>query len=169
MASPEALAAFKKGLRNASKQRKSDDIVEFMRAHWRMFCSSRNTMLLICKELEQQGDLTPGALADALGVDRMVRFKKVKMVDMAKLVINPANHPLYRKFKELEAVSKDGLVLVFVCGERSLVMTNTSVPREPDAVIMDVVDAAGNITSILGPGVAARCMKVFKHEGVEYE
>ena len=84
----EMLALFRDGLREAKKQRKSDDILDFIKANWKLFTATRSQMQTLCEELEQRGDLSVTALAEALGLPETVLFKKVKVVDTAKLVLN---------------------------------------------------------------------------------
>lgn len=127
----DMLDAFRAGLRKAKAQRKSDDILMFMRKHWSLFCGSSRQMQLICEELEQRGELDPTNLGDALGLPENVLMKKVKAVNTAELLLNPAKHQLLKLFKE---TCKGELVLIAVAGEHSVVLTNMQPEEVPGLV-----------------------------------
>ena len=129
----DALAAFRQNLKEERKQRKSDEIISFIRNNWKLFSPSAAYMRGVCEELEQRGELTVSDLCDALDVPSCVMFKKVKAVDASSLLLNVRSSPIYKLYME-KAESADGLVLVVVAGERSLIVTDRRTEQVPGLV-----------------------------------
>lgn len=131
------VSMFRKGIRAAEKQAKSDDILDFIKKNWKLFASSKRLVEDLCEELQQHGDLSVTALAEALGIPDCVLFKKIKVVDSAKLMLRAARSPLFALFnKAVEERRQAGhatpeLCLFLVAGEHSLVLTNMITRRVP--------------------------------------
>lgn len=140
---------FREGLKQAKREQKSDDIVQYMRDHWKLFCSSRKEMESICEELGQRGDLSPTALADALGLPDCILFKKVKVVDTAKTLLRLKTSDLYKTFTGLKRV-QDGqdTCLLVVAGGHTLVMTNMRPELPPGLVDIRIKDEEGRAISV---------------------
>ena len=159
---PDVLDMFKQGLKEARRQQKSDEIVTFIRAHWKFFCQSRASMDTLCEELEQHQDLSPTALADALGLPSCLVFKRVKVVDTAKTILHPLKSALFKLF--LEQVEKRGKVcLLAVAGEHSFVITNLKTERVPGLVHISVpdVEGVGDVSIFLADDAPYRLPSVF--------
>jgi hypothetical protein len=140
---------FREGLKQAVKERKSDDIVQFIRTNWKLFCSSRRRMEDVCEDLSQRDDLNPTALADALGLPDCILFKKVKVVDTAKTLLRLKSSELYKTFTGLQRV-KDGqeTCLLVVAGGHTLVMTNMSTKLPPGYVDVRINDENDRCVSV---------------------
>lgn len=144
------LEMFRDGLREAKKQRKSDDILDFIKANWKLFTATRNQMQTLCEELEQRGDLSVTALAEALGLPDTVLFKKVKVVDTAKLVLNFRKSELVSLFNKLiETKTKPGhkapeLCVFAVAGNHTMLVTNMRTKRVPGKVELFLTAEEGN-------------------------
>lgn len=140
---------FREGLRQAEKERKSDDIVQFMRTNWKLFCSSRRRMEDACEDLYQRDDLNPTALAEALRLPECVLFKKVKVVDTAKTLLRLKSSDLYKTFTGLQRV-KDGqdTCLLVVAGGHTLVMTNMATSLPPGYVDVRIKDENDRFVSV---------------------
>lgn len=125
---------FRAGLKEARKQRKSDDILDFIRNNWKLFSKSRQELESVYDELEQRGDLSVTAVAEALGLPDTLLFKKVKLVDTAKLVLQFESSSLYTLFMDQVARRTTGsrpaeLCLVAVAGAHTMVVTNMPTRR----------------------------------------
>ena len=147
----ELLKLFKSGLKAQARARASDDIVSFIRSHWRWFTWSRRHMEATCAELEQRGAVTPTELCDALGVPDCVVFRKAKVVDAAKLLLDVRGSEIVAAFREhvksREAAGLDReTCMVVVAGTteaRPLVVTNMSTETVPGLVHLFVAGADG--------------------------
>lgn len=127
------LAAFTEDVRRAARQRKSDDIIAFIKKNWRLFCATKTEMEQIVEELEGRGELTVTSLADALCIPEAVMFKKVKVVDTAELILRPRTSSLYKLFqKTLEQRAPSRLLCLFVvAGDHTLALSNLRVAKAP--------------------------------------
>lgn len=138
----------RKELKQANEARKSDDIVQFMRDKWSLFCSSKRMMDSICEELEQQGELTPTGLSEALDIDPAVMFRKSKLTESAEAVLDYPKSAVCKAFEKtvekqrLHGVEQD-LCLLVVAGARTIVVTNIE-PRPVEGTWhMTYVNAKG--------------------------
>jgi len=146
----DRLKLFKSGLKAQAKARASDDIVSFIRAHWRWFTWSRKHMDAICDELEQQGPVTPAGLCDALQVPSCVVFKKAKIVDAAKVLLAAGKSDIVASFRDyvkgLADAGRDTDVCMFVVAgtteSRPLVVTNMPTETVPGLVHLYIAGAA---------------------------
>ena len=150
---------FKAGLRQAKKEQKSDDIVQFMRDNWKLFCSSRKRMDNICEELEQQGQLNPTALSAALDLDERILFKRVKIVDTADAMLNLPKSDLYKTFIGLDRVKNHKeACLIAVAGKFSSVLTDMATVLPEGTVELRMKESDGRYITLFRVGDAARRM-----------
>ena len=168
------LEAFFSNAKEERRERKNDELIDFVRTHPALFHSSARQMSLLCEELRQRGELTLPALCEALGLSDMLLFRRAKLVEAAGLMMNPLKSPLYKKF--LKAVQdrraesgKDydpELVVVVVAGARSLVITNLIPRRVPGLVHLSVPAEEGHEDVHIFPvaDAAARLPRIFKQE-----
>jgi hypothetical protein len=146
----DRLKLFKSGLKAQTKARASDDIVSFIKAHWSWFTWSRKHMDAVCAELEQRGPVTPTDLCDALQVPPCVVFKKAKIVDAAKVLIDAGRSDIVKAFREYvkglaEAGRDTEVAMVVVAGStegRPLVITNMATEKVPGLVHLFIAGAA---------------------------
>lgn len=141
-------ARMRQELRQANAARKSDDIVQFIRDRWSLFCSSRRMMDNICEELDQQNDLTPTALCAALSVDPAVVFRKSKLAESAEAVLDYPKSAVCKAFeKAVEKRCANGveqdLCMLVVAGARTIVVTNVEPKPVEGAWHMTYVNASG--------------------------
>lgn len=148
---PDSLVSmFRKEIRAAEKQAKSDDILDFIKKNWKLFASSKRHVEDLCEELQQRGDLSVTALAEALGIPDCVFFKKIKVVDTAKFMLRASRSPLLALFnKTVEERSQAGhatpeLCLFLVAGEHSLVLTNMITRRVPGGCQLLLTSESGD-------------------------
>lgn len=160
------LQTFKSELAAAKKQRKTDDILDFMRSNWRLFCPSRSQLEIIWEELEQQGNLNPTVLADALGVPDCVMFKKLKVVETAKAILKLPKSQLYKTFQSTkQKLNGRGLCLIAVAGEHTLVVTDLHTERVPGLVHMEYITEEGDTINVFPADDApSRMPTIFKRE-----
>lgn len=168
------LDAFRKGLKEARKQRKSDDILAFIRHNWHLFCKSRDLLDQLCEELEQRGDLSVTSLAQALGLPDCMYFKKAPVVDTAKLVLRLESSSVYRAFvnlvekeRERRGCSHDPFVCLFVvAGAHSLVITNMRTRIVPGLAVHCMPAAEGRDDVHIFPAADAmeRLPSLFRKE-----
>jgi hypothetical protein len=108
-----------------SRNRKSDDIIEFIKKYWRLFCSSRYDMRNAVEQLGTTVPYSVDALCDLLGVPTNVLFKKVKVIDTSAALLDFEKSELFNQFVNLCQSFKSGEVCLFaVAGQRSLIITN---------------------------------------------
>ena len=164
------LEAFKGSLKDARKQRKSDELLDFIIGNWSLFCSSKACMDQVVEELVQYDDLSVTALAEALGIPSYVIFKKVKMVDTARVYLSRTKSPLYKLYKEqLEkrrtGITDPALCLFLVAGNHTLVMTNTDVLELQDSFNVHI-PSQGHRTIHVFPYLEAplKMPSVFNHK-----
>lgn len=144
------VALFRKGLNNAKKQQKSDAILDFIRQNWRLFCSSKRLLEDQIELLEQQEDLSVTALSEALGIPDSILFKKVKVVDTAKMILKSSSNPIYNLFMEQVAkrtpVGKHEkeLCLILVAGAHTMIITNMRTKRVPGLVHLTIPGEEGH-------------------------
>lgn len=132
------LAAFKKGLNEARRQRKTDDILEFIRNNWRLFCSSKARMDSLFEEMHQQGGCSVDVIADMLGLPEGVLFKKVKTTDVADLFLHTKTSALFKLFqkkRDLAGPGVRGLLIFFVAGESTVVVTDMAEVRTAPGLV----------------------------------
>jgi len=165
----DILDMFRTGLKQAKKERKSDDILAFMRKHWKLFCSTSTQMQLLCEELEGRGELDPTGLADALGLPEYVVMKKVKVVDTASLMLRPQKHALMKLFKETSKGAP--LVLMAVAGDHSVILTNVPTEEVPGLVHVYVKgESEGDTVQIFrAEDAGLRLPNIFKGAKEDYE
>lgn len=169
----ELSAMFRAGLRREARQRKSDDLVEFMRSEWRLFAPSRKAMDSLCEELAQRDDLSVDALCEALKVPEYVLFRKVKVAETARTLLRFATSESYKAFnREREKARADhrapGLCLFLVAGDHTLVLTNLRVEEVTGLLSVRMPEAVGLGVSVFPASDApARMSWLFGREAVE--
>ena len=166
------LEAFKQGLKEAKKQRKTDDILEFMKKNWKLFCSSKAEMDSLVDEMYQQGGGSVDRLADMLGLPETVLFKKVKLVDTADMLLNLMKSPMYKLFlgqREKSPHLAHGLCIFFVAGDHTLVMTDMSTERVPGLVHISIPDEdlGGSLEVFKASEAPLRLPRLFNHKELE--
>ena len=168
---PDALLdAFANDVKESIKARKSEDILEFIRKNWRLFCATRQQMDMICEELVQRGELTVSALCDALCLPDHVVFKKAKVVDTAGLVMRPRTSALFKLYKRtLEQRAPSRLLcLIVVAGEHTVAISNLraskAAPGKVNMFITAEDEDMDDIHIIPYTDLAERYPTLFTHE-----
>jgi len=161
---------FAAGLKEGAKQRKSAEILDFMRTHWELFCTSKTQMNTICEELAQRNELTPTDLANSCGMPPNLLFKQAKVVSAAELVLDPLASPLYKQFKQQRDKMSDErneavLCIIVVAGARSVIITNMTPRIVPGLVHITIPETGHNDVHIIPVKDAlARMPYMFRHE-----
>ena len=107
------------------RQQKSNDIIQFITEHWKLFARSRSEMSAVTSQLGNQLPHTVDALCDALGLPTNVFFKRSPVKDVAAAILNFPSSQLLELFQKCKAVVKNGeACLVLVAGQKSIVITN---------------------------------------------
>lgn len=123
------IKAFMGDISQAYKQekrlQKSNDIIQFIQANWKLFTRTRSEMSGAVSQLGNQLPYTVDALCDTLGVPNNVFFKRSPVKDVADAIINFPTSPLLELFMKCKAASRNGeACLVLVAGRKSIVITN---------------------------------------------
>lgn len=171
------LQAFKAGLKEEKKQRKSNEILDFIVEHPLLFCSSKAVMNERLEEIRQQDDYNVTALADVLGLPDYVLFKKVKVVDTAKTFLHSTKSPLFKLYiEQLDKRRKrpdtdPPLCIIMVAGEHTMIISNVGCQLVPGIVNM-IVPGEGSHADIhmfTAKEAPLRMPKVFNHKEFSYE
>ena len=164
------LDVFANDVKESIKARKSEDILDFIRKNWKLFCTTRQQMDIIAEELSQRGELTVTNLCDALCLPDYVVFKKAKIVDTAGLVMRPKTSALYKLFKKtLEQRAPSRLLcLIVVAGEHTVAISNLRASKAaPGKVNMSITaeeDGEDDIHIIPYTDLQDRYPTLFIHE-----
>ena len=119
------LERFREAAKAQRKQRKSDELIEFIQKHWRAFARSKAYMEEVVDELVNRGELTVTSLLNALEIDQSVLVKRAPMTNTTELLLNPLKSPLYKTFVQLaEARKPHATTVLFVAGDHTVVLTN---------------------------------------------
>ena len=122
--------AFREGLQKGYKQQrglqKTDDIIDFIKTHWKFFCRSRSEVIDAANAMGTNGiKYSVDSLCDQLGVPGNVFFKRSPVKDIGRAVLN------FRKSKLLEMFLNccrpemgDEACVFVVAGLSSIVITN---------------------------------------------
>lgn len=107
------------------RQQKSNDIIQFITANWKLFARSRSEMSAVTQQLGNQLPYTVDALCDALGLPNCLFFKRSPVKDVAGAILNFPGSQLLELFMKCKAVTSNGeACLVLVAGTKSIVITN---------------------------------------------
>lgn len=134
--------AFFAAMRASAQEQKrtttSDDIIEFIKANWKMFTYRRSDMMEAVNQLGSSVPYTVDALCDQLGLPDNVYFKRVKVADVGAAVLNFKTNavllPLFRRCCEMS--SDNTACLVIVAGQKSVCITNMQTTVYPDSMII---------------------------------
>ena len=127
---------------NDKKQRRSDDIVDWIRDNASRLRRSKHAVYDAERQLQQQGlDLTVDNLCDQLGLPDNLYFKRVVFEDNKLTLWNLPKSPLIDVFKRCR---KHGghkeLAVVAVSGKHSMVATNMQVHLETAPIVCYIKD-----------------------------
>ena len=169
------LTLFKQGLAESKKERKTNDILEYIRSHWSLFSSSKHHMDNLVEEMEQQQSVSLDLLADMLELPKSVLFMRTTKVETAKAFLHPLRSTLYKKFQkavELKSAGKNydvSLCIFFVAGDSTIIMTNMDTRTVEDKVHLFIGAKEGhrNVHIFKAADAPLRLPELFKHEGEE--
>ena len=122
--------AFKEGLQNGYKQQrglqKTDDIIDFIKTHWKLFCRSRNEMMAAANAMGTNGiKYGVDSLCDQLAVPGNIFFKRSPVKDIGKAILNFRKSKLFEMFLGCCRPEFGNEACVFVvAGQSSIVITN---------------------------------------------
>ena len=119
------MADMKAAYQQERRQQKSNDIIQFITDHWKLFARSKSEMFAVTRQLGNQLPYTVDALCDALGLPTCVFFKRSPVKDVAGAILSfPGSSLLELFLKCKEVTSNKEACLVLVAGTKSIVITN---------------------------------------------
>lgn len=160
------LEAFTTGRAERVKERKSQEVVDFLRANWKLFIATRSAMSMLCEELEQRGELNPDTLGDALGLPRNVYFRRTKMLEAGKFWMRPQSSAVMKSMyklleKNLTPKGRQNDVYLFLAsGARSLLLSNAE-PMGGDGIIMAITENDNTIYAMPAEDASKRYPGMF--------
>lgn len=123
----EELTAFIKGIKSQyavqAKQKKSDDIIQFIEANWKMFVPIRRMMTDTIMRLGRDVSYSVDSLCDLLGIPNNVYFKRTPVADIGGAILDFETSKLLELFNECRK-HHDEVCLVVVAGKKSICITN---------------------------------------------
>lgn len=126
---------------------KTDDIIEFIAANWRLFTCSRAQMKQAVDSLGMRGTTySVDSLCDLLGVPPYVFFKRSPVKDVGAAILNFKRSKLYELFEKcsLSMNSNSHLACLFVvAGTKSIVITNMQTTIPENGLVCYVPSASG--------------------------
>lgn len=125
----EGLQGFLSDLGAAYKEEKrkqrSNDIIEFIAANWRLFTPTKAAMNAIVQQLGQQVPYTVDALCDQLGIPANVYFKRSPVADIGGTLLDFEGSKLFELFQKCLSAQKSREACLFVvAGKKSICITN---------------------------------------------
>lgn len=162
------LDAFLADVKQAAKQRRSDEILDYMRANWKYFAPSKKRFDIIWEELYRQEDLSVTSLSEALGLDERILFRRTSLQDISSLFLHPLKSTLRKKFMELvDTTPVRDACLIFVSGTRTAVLTNMDTVEEPGLVWITIPTGNGHTAQLFRMEDAPkRLPRLFTHEEI---
>ncbi len=131
------------------KQRKSDDIIDFIIDNWKWFVRRKGDMIEIKNNISISSSYSVDALCDALNIPDNVFFKRSPVVDIGGALLNfPAS-----KFMELfisccEKSSNSEATLFIVAGKKSICITNMQTTFDDDIDMILYFRTKGDLPDI---------------------
>lgn len=131
------MTAMSEAYREQRRQQKSDDIIEFIKIHWNLFCSRKDEMRNALDMLGTSVPYTVDALCDQLSIPANVFFKRSPVRDIEGALLNFPDSKFLELFTSCCRTSKNGEVCLFIiAGKKSLVLTNMQTSFNPGDVVM---------------------------------
>lgn len=166
-------ASIKANYRQQAKQQKSDDIIEFIKANWKLFTARRSEMAAAVQSLGSPGiPYSVDGLCDVLGIPDNVLFKRSPVKDVGNAVLNFPNTKLYEIFdKCYEARGQEEICLFIVAGKSSIVITNMPIQFPPDDMICYLPAGLGinDIQIFRAADAPYRLPHLFQHDEETYD
>lgn len=125
----DARKAFMATIGDAWKQQKrlqrSDDILNWIAEHWRLFCSKKSDMNAAISQLGKTVPYNVDSLCDLLGIPTYVYFKRSPVTDIGGTLLSFGKSKLLELFKKCREVQKNHEACLFViAGQKSICITN---------------------------------------------
>lgn len=159
------MADMKAAYQQEKRQQKSNDIIQFIVDHWKLFARSRSEMSAVTRQLGNQLPYTVDALCDALGLPTYLFFKRSPVKDVAGAILSVPGSSLLELFLKCKAVTSNGeACLVLVAGAKSIVITNMQTNfdncqydiwyrcNDDEIHIFHIKDAALRLPKLFNPG-----------------
>lgn len=131
MSATDFAALMKAEYKAQKQQQKSEDIIEFIRSNWPIFCAKRRDMDDAVEQLGVTLPYSVDSLCSLLAMPADVWFKRSPVADITKAVLNFKDSAFHKLFEQCRNASTNGEACLFiVAGTQSLVITNmqTSIP-----------------------------------------
>lgn len=123
-------------LKAQQKVKRSDDILDFIRDHWRFFVAKKYEMTNALDQLGKTVPYTVDALCDQLCMPESVYFKRSPVAQIGEAMVDFPHSALMKTFIECCGKSRHGEVCLFVVsGKHSLCITNMQTTFEPGRFI----------------------------------
>lgn len=114
------------------KQQKTDDIIRFIRATWKLWTDNRSDLELAISQLYRDEDVSVEHLATLIGIPEGVFFKRVKQTDVARAILDFPKSDLFDVFLKCVDMRKSAEACLFaVTGKEALVITNMQTDYVP--------------------------------------
>lgn len=111
--------------KQVKREQKSNDIIEFIEEHWKLFVPRRSAMVAAKEQLGQQTTYSVDSFCDLLGIPTNVYFKRSPVIDIGGALLDFGKSKLLELFKKcVEAQPSHEAVLFVVAGKKSLCITN---------------------------------------------
>ena len=162
----------KANYRQQAKQQKSDDIIEFIKANWKLFTASRGEMLTAVQSLGSSGSFpySVDGLCDTLGIPSNVYFKRSPVKDVGNAILDFPKTKLYEIFQKCKQAQEDNeynackyICLFVVAGKKSICITDFPIEYPSDDIIC-YLPATDDIHIFKAADAMYRLPHLFKHE-----
>ena len=128
--------ALSSAMRRQKREQKSDDIIEFLKAHWNWFFHRRRDMLQLLDGMGSQFPATVDAVCDQLGVPENVWFKRTPINEIKQLYLNFETSKARKLFINCVEKSRNHEACLFlVTGQSSMCITNMQTTFPPGRLI----------------------------------
>ena len=130
------MSAIATAMRRQKREQKSDDIIEFLKAHWDWFFYRRSSMLQLMDGMGNQFPATVDAFCDQLGIPENVWFKRTPINDIKQLYLTFETSRAKKLFIDCVNKSRNHEACLFlVTGKSSMCITNMQTTFPPGRLI----------------------------------
>ena len=126
-----------------------EDVITFIKKNWKYFCKSKVELYESLSSIGSMFDYDIEGLCVALSIPEYVVFKKIKIKDSIKALLDFESSKVKKMFDEVSKTKKY-CCLIALAGEHTLVVTNLNVeyPANYRIEYYKYYDDKGNINTI---------------------
>lgn len=155
-------------MQKQGREQHSDDIITFLKDHWKWFFYRRKDMVDLVDQMGNQFPATVDAFCDQLGVPETVWFKRANAADLRQLFATFETSRIRKTFMTcVEKSASSEACLVLVAGKSSMCVTNMQT-QYPAGSMICYYKSTGDLPDIhlfKADEIPARLPNLFTQQG----